>query len=663
MTRNREEAIQILETRTKRLPNWSYKLAPSNSYGMDVAFSEQLDIDEGNMSVWIPFADGNRRDGVGDLLEVTGINTERHRANPIVLFDHGKQVTLPVALAEDRNTKAYTVVIDPVSRSAKANAFFYQGKGLQGVEGDKEYDHALFCQQLFDLICKGYVRAGSIGYQVINAREMPPDFERGTPKGLHLLAVKMLEVSAVVLPANGDTVRKALDLPSICGKPISPILVKSLSPYLPEITRTVTGYTKDLLPGGKGDDAPQSDFDDEQLQVGIQHELEHTEDEQIAREIAMDHLTEDPDYYRKLQSIEKAFPSDKVDPEKACQILRDGEANGQPLSQKQRGMFGAACGKKAQGQVGRKGRFEQQPSYDREEYLRQAYNRGAGREGQDQLSDSQVTQRMQQARTTPPVAKKPGVLSQLGKVVGTVVGNLRRKKEMASLKSIRLQYRRKSNEDQQLPKQPEHPEQPEVVQQQQEQPVEQQQEQPGFLRRHAGKIGAVAAGLAAGTAAAYGLPAAYHAARGGKYVRRGNEPPVAKLIPPSAAKPNAPVATPFKKSLGAIRASYRSQKNLKKTASTVGGAVGGLAGLALGGSTMSGAAGSAMAGVKLGTAAGEYLGSKLDRVADAVKQRLQSRKKSQFAGDLNWLKEEQEEVEHKQPSLKSIRMKYRTKRI
>jgi hypothetical protein len=28
--------------------------------------------------------------------------------------------------------------------------------------------------------------------------------------------------------------------------------------------------------------------------------MEHTDDEEIAREIAMDHLTEDPKYYTKL---------------------------------------------------------------------------------------------------------------------------------------------------------------------------------------------------------------------------------------------------------------------------------------------------------------------------------------------------------------------------
>lgn len=231
------DATGVLGCRTKYLPEFSYKLQ-GGTYGMDVAFGDTLDIDEKNMSVWIPFADGNRVDGVGDLLEVGGIDCSRHRMNPIVLFDHGKQVTLPVALAEDRHTRQYTVVIDPVTKGAKANAFFYQGnKSLDpaslaraGVSSD--YEHALFCEQLFDLMAKKYVRAGSIGYQVVKAIPMQHNYMTGQPQGLHLLNTLMLECSAVVMPANQDTVRKALALPSVCGKPLSNILVKSLSPYL-----------------------------------------------------------------------------------------------------------------------------------------------------------------------------------------------------------------------------------------------------------------------------------------------------------------------------------------------------------------------------------------------------------------------------------------------
>ena len=59
------------------------------------------------------------------------------------------------------------------------------------------------------------------------------------------------------------------------------------------------------LKGGKGDNRPDSDFDEKDLEDGIKHEMEHTKDRQVAKEIAKDHLSEDPNYYKKLKKIEK----------------------------------------------------------------------------------------------------------------------------------------------------------------------------------------------------------------------------------------------------------------------------------------------------------------------------------------------------------------------
>lgn len=228
------EVLSVRGTKDLAPDRWSYKLAGSGQFGLDVAIGDSLDIDPHRMAVRFPYADGNRRDGVGDLLEIGGINCERHRKNPVVLYDHGKQVSLPIGLAEDPETHEYTIQLDPMSKQAWVKAFFYQGKGLAGVEKEKEYNHALLCEQLFDLMSKRYVRGGSIGYQVIKALPLQPNYEMGTPSGMHLLQVLQLEASAVVMPANMDTVLKMLSLPSVCGKPLSTPLVKSLQAYAPE---------------------------------------------------------------------------------------------------------------------------------------------------------------------------------------------------------------------------------------------------------------------------------------------------------------------------------------------------------------------------------------------------------------------------------------------
>lgn len=61
---------------------------------------------------------------------------------------------------------------------------------------------------------------------------------------------------------------------------------------------------KDRIPGGKADKKKPSDFDKKQVEMGIKVEMEHTNDPDTAREIALDHLAEFPDYYTRLKEME-----------------------------------------------------------------------------------------------------------------------------------------------------------------------------------------------------------------------------------------------------------------------------------------------------------------------------------------------------------------------
>lgn len=73
----------------------------------------------------------------------------------------------------------------------------------------------------------------------------------------------------------------------------------------PNYAKYLKMQKEDKIPGGLADDKKPSDFDSDKLKAGIKIELEHTSDKNIAREIAMDHLTEDINYYDKLKEIEK----------------------------------------------------------------------------------------------------------------------------------------------------------------------------------------------------------------------------------------------------------------------------------------------------------------------------------------------------------------------
>ena len=85
--------------------------------------------------------------------------------------------------------------------------------------------------------------------------------------------------------------------------------------------RNCVKANEDLIPGGLGDKLKGSMEDqhkqlakmhdisvqdiDAQVQKGIKVEMEHTDSEDIAHEIAMEHVYEDPKYYDKLSKIEE----------------------------------------------------------------------------------------------------------------------------------------------------------------------------------------------------------------------------------------------------------------------------------------------------------------------------------------------------------------------
>lgn len=81
--------------------------------------------------------------------------------------------------------------------------------------------------------------------------------------------------------------------------------VNEIKSLMPDTTTTVTQTAKDKISGGKGDELDEDDVDKEELKKGIKVELEHTDDEDLAEEIAIDHLAEDPEYYTNLAKVHK----------------------------------------------------------------------------------------------------------------------------------------------------------------------------------------------------------------------------------------------------------------------------------------------------------------------------------------------------------------------
>lgn len=216
-----------------------------------LAYNEvPMECNDAEMSIVIHFANGQRRDSVNDLLEIGGINTERHRKNSIVGFDHFKAIQLPIGLSETRDTREYTVTLDVPNQRAYGKCFIWDGSG--GIDGAKKplYDHAVFCNQCYALAKSRILVSGSIGYTITKGVNLPAEYDKGLGAGIHILACNLLEYSLTVIPANQDTVVKSfpskdaygeyldglkttVSRNKVEGKPLAAPLYKSLSSAIP----------------------------------------------------------------------------------------------------------------------------------------------------------------------------------------------------------------------------------------------------------------------------------------------------------------------------------------------------------------------------------------------------------------------------------------------
>jgi hypothetical protein len=75
--------------------------------------------------------------------------------------------------------------------------------------------------------------------------------------------------------------------------------------YIEILKEQISGKViKECVEVGKHNDVPDSKFDENELKTGIEIEHEHTDDSEIAKKIAKDHLSEIPDYYTRLKKME-----------------------------------------------------------------------------------------------------------------------------------------------------------------------------------------------------------------------------------------------------------------------------------------------------------------------------------------------------------------------
>jgi len=89
---------------------------------------------------------------------------------------------------------------------------------------------------------------------------------------------------------------------------------KSIKPeFMPSIGGVKMNWYKKTkkVPGGLADKKKPSDFNKKQLDMGVEVEMEHTNDRDLSKDISMDHLEEFPAYYTELDRMEEKLEKTK----------------------------------------------------------------------------------------------------------------------------------------------------------------------------------------------------------------------------------------------------------------------------------------------------------------------------------------------------------------
>lgn len=366
-----------------------------NTLGMGrsgAAEPTSADDSNGSISFTISVYDEDRD---GDLVVPPGCRLHNYARNPVVFFGH-QQWEIPVGVSRAPDGR---ITVFPLQDRIKALVFF-----------DREDPDADF---LYGKVKRGILSAASIAFVPLEAyrrdevEKATPHANRplGMPLGWFFKSYDLTEWSIVGVPSCASAIRDALDSEKSF---LSPRLQKGLSAYAAQTQGCWNGWCpvleekvmascncrecqhgqpcscgkgqksqKDMNqalmePGGIQGAAnpppgPRPSKDAADMQVVqrpdgwyvVDPDEGHEDGPYASQEEAQHHIEFMTAEEHTAPTADKGGqPSSDIDPGKARQILADGTIHGKPLTDAQRGMFGAAAGrgKKAlsttSGQVG-----------------------------------------------------------------------------------------------------------------------------------------------------------------------------------------------------------------------------------------------------------------------------------------------------------------------
>lgn len=209
-------ALDISQLSEDRTLGRLFKLAPTS---VGLARESAVAVDESAMSATAIISTPTP-DRVNDLVVPSGCRLENYKKNPVVLWEHGFGLSLPIAKSEDPDGNL-TVAI---------------GEG--NVTATSYFTHRLKeSEQIFELITEGIVRATSIRLTPLKS-----NFKRNGDDDVFLIEVWDLEEwSWVAIPCNPEAVAGVVSKNKLAGSPIADPILKSLKHWMPESKPQVQG--------------------------------------------------------------------------------------------------------------------------------------------------------------------------------------------------------------------------------------------------------------------------------------------------------------------------------------------------------------------------------------------------------------------------------------
>jgi hypothetical protein len=211
-------AFSVAALTDKRQPGRLYKLSEV-SVGLDSQAA--VSVDERRMTATAIISTPTV-DRVRDLLVPRGCLLENYKKNPVVFWDHGFSLTLPIAKSEDPDGNLTVAISDS---EVVATSYFSQ--------------KLLEAGQIFELIVDGIIRATSVRMTPKKSAYLYDDDD----SVCKVDEWELEEWSWVGIGCNPDAVGGVVSKNRLAGKPIAEPIMKSLQLWLPERKVIVPGAT------------------------------------------------------------------------------------------------------------------------------------------------------------------------------------------------------------------------------------------------------------------------------------------------------------------------------------------------------------------------------------------------------------------------------------